>query len=326
MSADIDFFNEGLATESRAIADSVKKQRPESITKAIELLAHCTGRVVAVGVGKSGVVAQKLASTLTSTGTPAFFLHPTDALHGDLGGLQTGDVVVLISNSGETDELLHLLPFLQKRGIALVSIVGRIDSTLGRSSQAVLDASVAKEICPLNLAPTASTIVALALCDSLAVTVMKKKRVSAEDFAVNHPSGRLGKRLLLKVADLMRGGAENPTCSQDSMFYDVTRAINQVGYGVVNIVDSRGKLMGLVTDGDIRRTIQKVPGEKLGSLKCADFMSAHPFVVRPEQLAYDAFLLMQDRDRPMSVLAVADEKGQAVGILRMQDLIHSGIV
>src|SRR5262249_40860292 len=161
-------FSDGLAAESRAIADAVRKQGTENVLRAIELLAQCRGRVVAVGVGKSGNIAQKLASTLTSTGTPAFFLHPTDALHGDLGGIQAGDVVVLISNSGETEELLQLLPYLQHRKIDLISILGRVDSSLGRASAAVLDASVSKEICPLNLAPTASTTVALALCDSLA--------------------------------------------------------------------------------------------------------------------------------------------------------------
>ena len=227
-----------LRIEADAIERAAQKQDRKQTEKAIELLSCCNSKVIVTGVGKSGVIAQKIAQTLVSTGTVAVFVHPSDAIHGGLGVVTAGDVVIALSNSGETDEILLLLPTLKNRGIRIISIVGNMNSTLARQSDAALDASVDKEACPLNLAPTTSTTVALAIGDAVAMTLMEAKNLTAEDFAANHPAGRLGKRLTLKVKNLMH---ESPNISPDANWLEVVKAISKYALGAVNVVDENQK-------------------------------------------------------------------------------------
>src|SRR5919112_369462 len=247
-----------LRVEADAVARTAERLSPADVERAVGLLAACAGKIVTVGVGKSGHIAQKVAATLTSTGTPAVFLHPSDALHGGVGLVNgDADVVVVFSNSGETPEVLELLPYLQHRRAPVLAVVGNTQSALARRADVVLDASVDKEACPLNLAPTTSTTVALAVCDALAMTLMSVKRLTPEDFALNHPGGRLGKRLTVKVSDLMHGGGENPTVGLGATLLEVVQAIGRGGLGAVNVLDGGGRLAGIVTDGDVRRALQR---------------------------------------------------------------------
>jgi len=289
------------------------------------LLANCGGKVVILGVGKSGIIGQKIAATMTSTGTAAVYLHPSDALHGSLGIVQQDDVVIVLSNSGETDEIVAMLPYLKNRDVPIVAIVGNVNSTLARRADAVLDASVDKEACPLNLAPTTSTTVALAVGDALAMTVMKVRGVTTDDFAVNHPAGRLGKRLTLRVADLMHRDGENPTIASGSSWVEVVRAISKGGLGAVCVVDGDGRLAGIITDGDLRRAIEQTSHESLAKLTSDDFMTRKPVVVTPELLAFDALRLMEDRPSQISVLPVVDGDEKCVGLIRVHDIVRSGL-
>ena len=286
-----------LKLESDAIAQTAARLQQDEVERAVELLAGCKGKIVILGVGKSGIIAQKIAATMTSTGTGAIHLHPSDALHGGIGIINSGDVVMLLSNSGETNELIEMLPYLKRRGVPIIALVGNLNSTIARRADAVVDASVDQEACPLNLAPTTSTTVALALGDALAMTLMQVEGLTTDDFASNHPGGQLGKRLTLTVADLMHGGEQNPTISLDSVWIDAVKAITAGGLGAVNVVDETGRLAGIITDGDLRRTIQKCDESALGSLKCAELMTANPTVSSPELLAFNALQLMEDRPR-----------------------------
>jgi arabinose-5-phosphate isomerase len=298
---------------------------PAEVERVIDLLAGCKGKVVIMGVGKSGIIAQKIAATMTSAGTAALYLHPSDALHGGLGIVQSNDVVMVLSNSGETDEIIEMLPYLNHRHVAIIAIVGNLSSTLARRSDAVLDASVDQEACPLNLAPTASTTVALAIGDALAMTLMNAKGLTSDEFAINHPSGRLGKRLTLRVADLMHGGDENPTITSGSSWVEVVRAISKGGLGAVSVVDSSGRLAGIITDGDLRRAIEQTSHETLAELSCDDFMTRSPAIATPDLLAFDALRLMEDRPSQISVLPVVDEGHLCLGLIRVHDIVRSGL-
>ena len=229
-----------LRAESDAIAKAASRLQAPDLERVLSILTSCQGKIVLLGVGKSGIIAQKIAATMTSSGTAAINLHPSDALHGGLGIVTSGDVVMMLSNSGETSELLELLPYIKRREVPLVAIVGRLTSTIAKRADAVLDASVDQEACPLNLAPTASTTVALALGDALAMTLMRAKGLTEDDFASNHPAGQLGKRLTLRVADLMHSGVENPTIGSDASWMDIVSTITQYGLGAVNVVNSEG--------------------------------------------------------------------------------------
>jgi arabinose-5-phosphate isomerase len=273
----------------------------------------------------SGIIAQKIAATMTSVGTAALYLHPSDALHGGLGIVQPEDVVIVLSNSGETDEIVAMLPYLQNRHVKIVAIVGNVNSTLARKAEAVLDASVDQEACPLNLAPTTSTTVALAIGDALAVTLMKVKGLTTDEFANNHPAGRLGKRLTLRVADLMHGDTENPTIAIGSSWIDVVRAISKGGLGAVCVVDEAGNLAGIITDGDLRRAIEQTTHDALGRLTCDEFMTRKPTVATPELLAFDALQLMENRPSQISVLPVVDEAGKCMGLIRVHDIVRGGL-
>ena len=318
-------FSELLKHEAAAIEHAACRIEPAQVEEAVKLVVECKGKVILTGIGKSGFIARKIAATLTSTGTRAVFLHPSDALHGDLGIVDLSDVVILLSNSGETDEMLVMVPYLKNRSVPLIAIVGNVNSTLARDANVVLDASVEKETCPFNLAPTASTTLALAMGDALALTVMQIKGLTPQDFALNHPAGRLGKRLTLKVADLMRTGAENPLVGPNASWLEVVAAITRGGMGAVNVVDDHGELVGLITDGDLRRAIQKSDPKDLENLNAEVFMTRSPVTVAPHELAYTALELMENRPAQISVLPVVDDGRRSAGLLRLHDLVRSGL-
>ncbi len=318
-------FSEFLMHEAATIKLAARRFQPQLVERAVNLLVQCQGKLIVTGVGKSGFIARKVAATLTSTGTRAVFLHPSDALHGDLGIVDSSDVVVLLSNSGETDEILIMLPYLKHRAVPLIAIVGNVNSTLAHNAEVVLDASVDKETCPFNLAPTASTTVALAIGHALALTVMQAKGHTPEDFALNHPAGRLGKRLTLRVADLMKHGADHPLVSPSASWLEVVSAISRGGLGAVNVVSDNGMLSGIITDGDLRRAIQKSEPDQLSSLNAEAFMTNEPVTITPDELAYSALQLMENRPSQISVLPVVDREGRSVGLLRLHDLVRSGL-
>ncbi len=316
-----------LRAEADAIGKTAARLRPEEIDRVITVLSNCKGKVVLLGVGKSGIIAQKIAATMTSSGTAAIYLHPSDALHGGLGILTSNDVVVMLSNSGETDELLQLLPYVKRRNVPLIAIVGKLKSTLAERADAVLDASVDQEACPLNLAPTASTTVALAIGDALAMTLMRAKGLTENDFASNHPAGQLGKRLTLRVADLMHAGPQNPTIGTNAAWMEIISTITHYGLGAVNVIDGEGRLAGIITDGDLRRSLQRIgPAEvAFANIKCDDLMTRNPVVTSPDTLAYDALRLMEDRPSQISVLPVVDGDRRCVGLIRLHDIVRSGL-
>jgi arabinose-5-phosphate isomerase len=325
---DVDYVScalEVLKVEADALRNSAARLSPGQLNAAIRLLAECAGKVVVAGVGKSGLVARKIASTLTSTGTAAIYLHPADALHGDLGLVAQADVVIALSNSGETDELIAMLPHLKRRNVPIIAIVGGVNSTLARNADAVLDASVEQEACPLNLAPTTSAIVALAIGDALAATLMQVKGITTQDFAVNHPGGRMGKRLTLRVSDLMHSGADNPTVAPDASWTTIARGISKGGLGAVNVTDDAGRLTGIITDGDLRRSLEKVQAVNLEQLTAAQIMTRDPVVVLPDLLAYDALQLMENRPSQIAVLPVVDENRVCLGLIRIHDIVRSGL-
>lgn len=312
-----------LEAEAKAVHQAAVKLRPDEVERTIALLKDCQGKVIVLGMGKSGIVARKIAATLTSTGTMAIYLHPSDALHGDLGLVGPLDVAIALSNSGYTEELIGLLPYLEHRQTPLISIVGNEDSPLAQRSAAVLKAAVDQEVCPLNLAPTASTTVALAIGDAIAMTLMQRKRLTAEDFAFNHPSGRLGKRLTLKVADLMHSDA--PTVTAQTSLIDLISAISQGGLGAVNVVDTNIQLIGIITDGDLRRTFEKTNKERWGGMLAQDIMTVSPITIFADCLAYEALQMMENRPSQISVLPVVSEQNTSLGILRLHDIVRSGL-
>jgi arabinose-5-phosphate isomerase len=314
-----------LRAEAEAIGKTSARLGQEQVDRVIDILNRCEGKVVLLGVGKSGIIAQKIAATMTSSGTAAVYLHPSDALHGGLGIVTSDDVVVALSNSGETDEIIELLPYLKNRKVPLVAIVGKLQSTLARQADAVLDASVDQEACPLNLAPTASTTVALAIGDALAMTLMQVKGLTPDDFALNHPAGQLGKRLNLRVGDLMHSGSENPTIRAGAPWLEIISAITQHGLGAVSVVDERGRLLGVITDGDLRRSLQRINLSDLPNIKSEALMTSNPVVTTPEALAYDALRLMEDRPSQISVLPVVDGDRACVGLIRLHDIVRGGL-
>jgi len=320
--ASVETVRNVLRIEASAIANVAERIDTREVENAVRMLDVCSGKVVVLGVGKSGVIAQKIAQTLTSTGTAAVYVQASDALHGGLGVVAGGDVVIILSNSGETDEILAILPSLKQRGASIIAISGNPNSTLAAQSDVVLDASVEKEACPLNLAPTASTTVALAIGDALAIALMEAKGLTAEDFAANHPAGRLGKRLTLRVSDLMH---PSPNVSPSAGWLEVVKGISNHALGAVNVTDDESILLGIVTDGDLRRTIERTSPDKFDSLTAEDMMTASPVSVAPETLAFAALRIMEDRPSQISVLPVVDESGKCTGLLRLHDIVRSGL-
>jgi arabinose-5-phosphate isomerase len=317
-----------LRMEAEAIAATAERLSSAKVERAIELLLACQGKVVLCGVGKSGIIAEKIAATMTSTGTPALCLRPTDALHGGLGIITSDDTVIILSNSGETEELVQMLPALTARRVPIIASLGNTRSTLARAAHVVLDASVDREVCPLGLAPTASTTVALALGDALAMTLMEAKGWTVEDFAFNHPAGRIGKRLTLRVRDLMHACEHTPTIDLSANWLTAITAIGRGGLGAVCVTDADDKLLGIITDGDVRRALEDAAdGEatKLDSLGARDLMTPNPVTCSPDMLAYDALRLMEDRPSQINVLPVIEENERLVGMIRLHDIVRNGI-
>lgn len=316
---------EVLEQESKAILRASERVDRKQLHKAISLILESSGKVVVIGTGKSGIAARKIAGTLTSTGTAAVFLHPVDALHGDLGVISREDVVIVISNSGETDEILALMVHLKKRGVPLVGIVGNLSSTLATHADAVLDASVDREAGSLGLAPTTSVTLAIVIGDAMSTILMKAKGFSTEDFAFIHPAGRLGKRLTLTVHDLMHGGSGNPTVNEQTGWMDILEAMTKGGLGAVSVVDPEGKLLGLITDGDVRRSTQKFGFDGLRSVAAVDIMTSNPLKVESDLLAYEALTLMEERPSQISVLPVVDDNNRSLGLIRLHDIVRAGL-
>jgi arabinose-5-phosphate isomerase len=313
-----------LRHEAAAIAAAADRLSHAHFSTAVKILAGCTGTVATTGAGTSGIVARKIATTLTSTGTPAIFVHPTDALHGGLGVIGRQEMVIAISNSGETEELLALLPYLRSREVKVIAIVGNLASTLAREAAVALEAFAEREAGPYGLVPTASVAVALAIGDALALTVMERKGVTREAFAANHPSGRLGRRLTLRVCDVMHTGASHPTVARGAELLDALSAISSGGLGAVNVVDEDGSLLGIITDGDIRRALQSVGPCRLVELRSEDVMTREPVVVGPEAMAYEALQLMEARPSQIAVLPVVEDD-RCVGLVRLHDLVRIGL-
>lgn len=314
-----------LKLEADAITKAANRLQSEQVAQAVELLANCRGKVVLVGVGKSGIVARKIAATMTSTGTLAVYLHPADALHGDIGIVSAEDVAIALSNSGETDELVAMLPYLKCRQVPMIALVGNLRSTLARNADVVLDAAVDKEACPFNLAPTTSTTVALSIGDALAMILMQVKGLTPETFALNHPAGRIGKRLTLRVKDLMHSGIENPMVAPQASWLEVLSSISRGGLGAVNVVNDLGELVGIVTDGDLRRLLQKVEYSELQTLTATAIMTPNPVTAAPDILAYHALQLMENRSSQISMLPVVDCQQHCVGLIRLHDIVRSGL-
>ena len=314
-----------LQQEANAIADAADRLALRDVKNAVDLLLACRGKVVVLGTGKSGIAARKIASTLTSTGTAAIFLHSLDALHGDLGVVTSDDAAIAISNSGESEELVAVLSHLKQRGVPIIAILGNGDSSIGRQADVALDASVDEEACPLNLAPTTSTTVAIAIGDALAAILMTAKGFTVEDFALNHPGGRLGRRLTVRVRDLMHDGSRNPKVRAESSWMQVLEAITRGGLGAANVVDDADLLVGIITDGDVRRSVQKRGVAALETLRAADIMTSTPSVVEPDVLAYDALRRMEDRPSQIAVLPVVDESNRCLGLLRLHDIVQAGL-
>lgn len=320
-----EFAVETLNVEADAIRRAALRI-DDRFVRALELLNGCAGKVITIGVGKSGMAARKIAATLTSTGCPSVFLHPSEAMHGDLGIVAPGDVVIALSNSGESEELLALLPSLLTRGVTLIAIVGNADSTLAQRATVTLDARVEREACPLNLAPTTSVIVALALGDALAMTLQKLRGFREEDYAINHPGGRLGRRLTLRVRDVMRAAAgEIPIVAPETLWMEVLKEISEKSLGAAAVASSEGKMVGLITDHDVRRALEKHGTSAMG-LTAEAFMNRQPSVLlAAEQLAYEALQRMEDRPRPISVAPVVDSVGACIGMVRVHDLVRAGL-
>ena len=314
-----------LEIESRAIAALIERIGDEFVD-AVRLLVDLEGHVVISGVGKSGAIGRKIGGTLASTGTPAVFMHAVDAVHGDLGIVGRNDVAMLLSNSGETDELLYLLPVLKRRATPIISIVGNTGSTLAEQSNIVLDATVAEEACPLGLAPTASTSAQLALGDALAMAVMTARGYQPDDYAEHHPAGALGRRVLLRVEDIMHSGDENPTLGLDTTVLDAVLLMTRAPVrGVVSVVDTAGRLKGLFTDGDFRLLMQReTDRNEVMQRPITQVMTLRPTTVAPDCAAAEAVRIMQDRE--FDNLAVVDETGTAIGVVDIQDIIRAGVV
>ena len=310
-----------LEIEARAV-DALIERLDERFVKAVDVLVRCKGKVVVSGMGKSGLIGQKVAATLASTGTSSFFLHPAEGVHGDLGMLARRDVLVAISNSGETQELLQLLPFVKRLGIPVISFTGRTNSTLAKNSDVVLDVSVAEEACPMGLAPTASTTATLALGDALAVALLQKREFKEEDFARFHPGGTLGRRLLVKVKDLMHAEPEIPTVHASVGGMAAMLEMTAKKLGMTTVVDQEGLLVGVITDGDLRRFIQR--GTNLVNTTAGELATANPKTIGPDELAAKAVEMMERFS--ITTLVVTENERTIRGVIHLHDLLKNGIV
>lgn len=311
-----------LNTEAQAVASLAPRIGAEFV-KACELMLPCTGRIVVLGMGKSGHIGDKIAATLASTGSPAFFVHPGEASHGDMGMITRDDVVLALSNSGETNEILTILPLIKRLGIPFIALTGKADSTLAQAADAHLDVSVEKEACPLGLAPTSSTTAALAMGDALAVSLLQSRGFTADDFALSHPGGALGRRLLLHVEDIMHSGERVPLVTQTANLSEALQEMTRKSLGMTGVVDSEGRLAGIFTDGDLRRILDH--GEiNIQQIMVSEVMSRQCKTTQPRLLAAEA-LRMMDQFK-INALLVVDDEQKVIGALNMHDLLRAGVV
>ncbi|KJG57715.1 D-arabinose 5-phosphate isomerase [Photobacterium kishitanii] len=323
MSGQFDFCSYGkkvLDTELQAL-EKIRHYIDSSFSQACELILHCQGKVIVMGMGKSGHIGRKIAATLASTGTPAFFVHPGEASHGDLGMIKKNDVVIAISNSGEATEILALLPVIKRLGIALISVTGKPESSMAKMAQVHLQVTVDKEACPLNLAPTSSTTATLVMGDAVAIAVMEARGFTADDFALSHPGGALGRKLLLRIADVMHSGELLPMIEEHASIKDALLEISHKGLGMTAIVDHNQQLRGIFTDGDLRRLLDNhvdIHNTSIGTV-----MSTNPRTISPQLLAAEGLKLMEDNK--INGLLVT-ENNQLVGALNMHDLLKAGVM
>jgi arabinose-5-phosphate isomerase len=314
-----------LKIEAAAVAALIDRI-DERFEQAVEMILDCKGRVVVTGMGKSGLIGKKIAATLASTGTPALFLHPAEGIHGDLGMVTRGDTVIALSNSGETEEIARMLPSLKRLGIKLIALTGNIDSTLAKNSDVVIDVGVKEEACPLGLAPTASTTATLAMGDALAVALLDKRGFKEEDFACFHPGGTLGKKLLLRVRDLMHIGDAIPVVSEATLIKDAIYEISSKKMGVTSVLDRAGKLVGVISDGDLRRWMERTEkaGENLLAKTAKDIMTKNPKVTNRDALAAEAVAIMERNS--ITCLIVTDREEKPEGVIHLHDLLKAGVV
>ena len=315
----IDDAKEVLRIEEQGLA-AIRERIGGEFIQAIDMILACPGRVVITGIGKSGIIGQKIAATMNSTGTPSFFLHPVEAMHGDLGMVMTGDVVVAISYSGETPELNGLLITLKKRGNPIIAMTGGKTSSLAVAADVVLDIGVPREACPLGLAPTSSTTGTLAMGDALSVVLLNRKKFQAEDFRHNHPGGSLGQRLKVRVTEVMLTGSDIPSIFPEAFATDAVGVLNEKNMGVVLVVDRENRVLGIVTDGDVRRAIAN--SRDISRLSAADFMTVNPICIDSTQLAADALSIMQSHE--ITALPIIEKDGRLLGLLHLHNLLGKG--
>jgi arabinose-5-phosphate isomerase len=319
-----DFRNSALQTiriERDAIS-TLENRIDDHFIRACEVIMACKGRVVVTGMGKSGHIGHKIAATLASTGTPAFFVHPGEASHGDMGMITSQDVVIAISNSGNTSEVITILPLIKRMGAPLISMTGNPNSTLSKEAVANLDVSVEAEACPLGLAPTSSTTATLVMGDALAVALLEARGFSAEDFAFSHPGGSLGRKLLLRVSDIMHTGDRIPTVSEDTTLSGALLEISRKGLGMTTVADATGAMTGIFTDGDLRRTLDK--SIDVHTTPMRDVMTRNGRTIQPDQLAAEALNIMDELK--INALPVVDKSGTLVGAINMHDLLRAGVI
>ncbi|MFV9656780.1 KpsF/GutQ family sugar-phosphate isomerase [Pseudomonas sp. NY15366] len=317
----IDSAQRTIRLEIEAVQELLPRINADFI-KACELILNCKGRVVVVGMGKSGHIGNKIAATLASTGTTAFFVHPAEASHGDMGMITKDDIVLALSNSGSTAEIVTLLPLIKRLGIRLISMTGNPDSPLAKAAEVNLDARVSQEACPLNLAPTSSTTASLVLGDALAIALLEARGFTAEDFAFSHPGGALGRRLLLKVENVMHAGDALPRVSRGTSLRDALLEMTQKGLGMTVVLEEDGRLAGIFTDGDLRRTLDK--GIDVRQASIDEVMTPHGKTARAEMLAAEALKIMEDHK--INALVVVDDQDNPVGALNMHDLLRAGVM
>jgi len=317
----LDLARQVLSIEAKAV-EALIGRLDDKFTSALQLILHCRGRVVVSGMGKSGHIARKIASTMASTGTPAFFVHPGEASHGDLGMITADDVLIALSNSGESPELLTILPIVKRRGAKLITMTGNPASSMAREADVHLDVSVAQEACPLGLAPTASTTAALALGDALAIALLDVRGFGAEDFARSHPGGALGRRLLVHVNDLMHSGDALPKVPETALLTEALLEMSRKGLGMTAVVGDADRLIGLFTDGDLRRALDKTLD--IRAAKVAEVMTHNPRTIGPDKLAAEAVQMMDQHK--INGLLVVDADGRLAGALNMHDLLRAGVV
>ncbi len=317
----IEFIRNQLLLEAEAIKQTAAKI-DDNIHKALELLYNCQGKVVVTGMGKTGLIGRKIAATLASTGTTAIFLHPAEGIHGDLGMLQKSDVIFAISNSGNTQELVSIIPYIKFLGCPIIALTGNLNSTLAKNSDAIIDCSVPREFEPFGLVPTASTTVALAIGDAISVALLERRNFKITDFALFHPGGTIGRKMLLTVNELMHQGTGNPIVMEDLPMDKVILEMTSKGLGCANVINSQGYLVGIVTDGDLRRFLNKGDISLQKAVKLV--MTVNPKTLKPECLAVEALNLMEKFN--ITMLPVVDNQAKPIGLLHMHDLIKAGVV